>query len=178
MQNEDNPIFGPDDIISTYPDSQAIEDGILVAINPRDRVTRSVWEWLVEKQPKGSSPPGSWPGGMMGGVRAAAITKRESLAMIAKHGKEEGQRKYELMVRDRKAHALSIGLIDQNRDRAKRTYDENTDGGIFNLIVRIEAGTIWGIIPATEISEGSGAVALWLLPNENGGITLLFPSDY
>src|SRR5882672_424324 len=171
MQNEDKPIFGPEDVISTYSDSQAIEDGILVAINPRDRVTRSVWEWLVENQPKGNQPPNCWPVGMIGWFKATAITKREALELIAKHGAKEGQEKYERQVRDRKAHALSIGVIDQNRDRAKRTYDENLDGGIFKLLARVEGGQIIELGP-------TGDVALWLLPNENEGISLMFPSDY
>jgi len=48
--------------ISTYTDRDAIEDGAIVAINPRDRVTRAVWDWLETgvdmKNPK---PPNCWP---------------------------------------------------------------------------------------------------------------------
>jgi hypothetical protein len=89
MQNEERPIFGPDDVISTYTDRQAIEDGILVAINERDRVTRTVWEYLVTKQPGGSQPPSNWPVAMMGWFRAAAMPKSEAAKIIAKHGAEE-----------------------------------------------------------------------------------------
>ena len=95
--------------------------------------------------------------------------------MIAKHGAEEGQRLYERMVRDRKALALSIGAIDQNRDRAKRTYDENLDGGIFKLYGLVDLG---GSLFELSSRPGGVFVTFWFLPNENDGITLMFPEDY
>jgi hypothetical protein len=171
VSNEENSVFQEGDVISTYTDREAIEDGIIVAINPRDRVTRTVWEWLVEKQPKDSQPPNCWPVGMMGWFRAAAMPKSEAVKIIAEHGAEEGQRIYERMVRDRKAHALSIGLVDHYRDQARRIYDENTNGGIFKLQVQADGEQIRGIDPL-------GDIVLWLLPNENGGISLMFPEDY
>lgn len=43
-------------IVSTYTDAEAIEDGTLVAINRKDRVTRAAFDFLVEFAPADAQP--------------------------------------------------------------------------------------------------------------------------
>jgi hypothetical protein len=146
-------IFG--EPISQYTDADAVNDGILVAISPRsnDRVTRTVFEFLKTSAPNGSEPPSNWPVEMMGWFRS-----------------EDGS--------DEKALALASGLIGRDARRARQVYEENIDGGIFKLHAVVNYGKL------TELASGAGSdtsathTALWLLPNEMGGITLMFPSDY
>ncbi len=161
--------------ISVYTDANACEDGVLVSISQKDRVTRNVWEWLAENTPMTSRPPNNWPVEMMGWFRAGSITQKDAMKMIAKYGLD-AQSKYEKQIRDKKAAALSIGLIGRDAKMAKRVYDENIGGGIHKVFAHVENGTI------TEITEkesaGTGDVTLWMLPNENGGTTLMFPEDY
>lgn len=49
-------------------------------------------------------------------------------------------------------------FIEQNRQEAMRIYEENIGGGIFKWNIKEEN--------------------LWLIPNENGGLTLMHPEDY
>jgi hypothetical protein len=173
-----NKMFKPEDVISTYTDAQACDDGVLVALNPKDRVTRTVWEWLVKKAPKTSKPPDRWPVEMMGWFRATAISKLEAAKLIAKHGKD-AQPLFERIVADRKAAALSRGLITTNRQRAAEIYNENIEGGILRIFVQIkgddlEDGELEGITECGSLIN----TTLWILPNENDGMTLMFPEDY
>lgn len=143
-------IFG--EVISSYPDSQAVEDGILVPITQQDRVTRAAWEWMADKL--GDSPPNCWPVELMGYIGAAKGA--------------EGN--------DDRALAASKGLIGQHRRQATKVWDENIGGGVYKLVARTVNGAIMGI---TEGEEDSGTfMKLWIIPNELGGVTLMFPSDY
>jgi hypothetical protein len=167
-------MFKVEDVISTYTDAQACDDGVLVALNPKDRVTRTVWNWLASKAPKTSKPPDCWPVEMMGWFRAASISKTEAAKLIVKYGRD-AQHLFEQIIADRKAAALSRGLISTNRQRAAEIYRENIDGGIFKVFVLSkENGELEGI---TEC-ESKINTTLWILPNENGGMTLMFPEDY
>jgi hypothetical protein len=157
MADYPNPFDGVE-VISSYSDSEAVEDGTLVAINPKDRVTRTVWEHLVQHAPKGSKPPDRWPVDMMTWFRAEAIKREDALKLIAEFGKEEAQKKFERMIADRKVLALSKGIVSTHTREANRVYEENVDGGIYK----------WTMFDKVA----------WLLPNENGGITLMFPEDY
>jgi hypothetical protein len=164
MTKTNEPLFTESDVISTYTDGQAIEDGGLVAINHKDRVTRSVWEYLVEKGPKDSDPPNRWPVDLMAWMAALSISGADLIA-------------------GRKAVALSLGLIGTHRDAAKRTFDENTDGGIYKLYVILDGKemiqTLSATMPPEPTAKGGVYSTLWLLPNEEtGGITLMFPEDY
>lgn len=166
-------IFQMGDIVSIYTDAQAIEDGLLVSINPRgDRVTRAVWEYLVEKAPKTSEPPSCWPVEMLGWFRAEAMKREDAQKLLADYGREEAQKKLERIVADRKALALSKGVITEYGSTARRVYDNNEGGGIFKIFATERDGFLSGL---TQVQTGK---ILWLLPNENGGITLLFPEDY
>lgn len=166
-------LFTPEDVISTYTDAEACDDGVLIAINPKDRVTRTVWEWMIEKAPKTAQPPSRWPVDMMGWFGATSIKKADAQKLIAKHGKD-AQRILEQIVADRKAAALSRGLISTNRQQATRTYNENINGGIHKAHALENNGHI------ESLTDNSSLVntTLWLVPNENGGITLMFPEDY
>jgi hypothetical protein len=166
-------LFTPEDVISTYTDAQACDDGVLIALNAKDRVTRTVWEWLTEKAPKTRQPPNRWPVDMMGWFGATSIKKDEAQKLIAKHGKD-AQKVLDRIIADRKAAALSRGLISANRQQATRVYNENIDGGIFKAQVLENNGQIESL---TDISSLINTT-LWLVPNENDGITLMFPEDY
>jgi len=176
MEHYPNP-FDEMPIIYAYTDRQAVEDGILVALNAKDRVSRALWEYLVEKAPKGAQPPNRWPVDLMGWFAAAKISKVEALELVAKYGKDEAQRKFARMIADRKALALAKGIISTHAKQATRVYEENIGGGIYKLFAHEHNGTL------AELKEGvlepfAGDSVLWLLPNENGGITLMFPEDY
>ncbi len=139
-------IFG--EVISSYPDSQAVEDGILVPITQQHRVTRACWEWMAENLGS-KSPPNSWPVDMLGWF-----------------GAETG---------DDRALAASKGLIGQWERRAREVWDQNIDGGVFMLWARQPTEKT---ITMLNTEEQEGDTVLWLIPNEMGGVTLMFPSDY
>ena len=72
-------LFGP--VISRYSDEQAVEDGVLVALNATDRVTVNVLAAIAkvaEDQPK---PPNMWPVDLFPFVLAKTAEAR-ALAMI------------------------------------------------------------------------------------------------
>jgi len=158
-----NPFDGAD-VISTYTDGQAVEDGILVAIGHKDRVSRALWEYLVEHAPLDSRPPNRWPVDMLGWFQAG------------KMGKDEARNK---LVADRKALALSKGLISTHASQAKRVYEENIGGGIYKLfsLESLDGKRIAGLLAEAPQEEYKYSV-LWLIPNENGGTTAMFPEDY
>lgn len=139
-------------LISVYTDAEAIEDGGLVAITRIDRVTRAVFDFLSEFAPPDAQPPANWPVDLMKWFRTRN--------------------------RDDKAAAMAIGLISTRGREAKKVYEENIGGGIYQ---------VWAVVDGARgklncLAEADpnlgGARKLWLMPNENGGFTLLFPSDY
>lgn len=174
-------IFGQP--ISVYTDRDAIEDGLIVPVSIDDRVTRSVWNFLHENTPLGAEPPSCWPVEMMGWFRAGELTKAKAQRMIALHGLE-AQQQYEKQIRDKKALALARGVIGTERTRAKKIYEENIDGGIHKVFPRVSLVTgehlITGLANSLSDTQGLGpnTYTLWLLPNELGGVTLMFPEDY
>lgn len=105
------------EVVSTYTDAQAVEDGVLVAVSGAHRVTRAAWEFIVERTPIG-----------------------------------------EQIERDKAAHDFCVELINRDEAIARRVYDENIGGGIYCVWV-----------------DGR---KMWLMPNENGGMSLMFPEDY
>jgi hypothetical protein len=68
--------------------------------------------------------------------------------------------------RDSWADVQSSALISKYGDRARKVYDENIGGGILKIRM------------CREFGSSSSARTLWLMPNENGGLTLMFPEDY
>ena len=119
----DNP-YG--EVISTYTDGDALEDGFLVPLNKRDRVTRALFDWLCSALPEGPKPPSNWPVEIM---------------------RWFGDKSPEM-----RAAALAGGLIGTFGRRA-------------------------ALHPLPDIA-GAPERWLWLLPNENGGLTLMLPEDY
>jgi hypothetical protein len=168
VQNE-KPLFENAEIISSYTDGEAVADGILVAVTKQDRVTRSVWSWMTAKTP--ADPPNCWPVDLMGWI--STPTKKQALALLAKYGADDGQKRLNQMIRD-KALAMSRGLLGTHAGAARRTYEQNTDGGIYKLFAVEQNGVIAGL----ESKPTPGAVVLWIMPNENQGVTLMFPEDY
>ena len=175
MEHYPNP-FDSFEVVSTYTDRQGCEDGVLVALNAKDRISRALWEYLVEKAPKGAQPPNRWPVDLMGWFQAEKNSKVEALELVAKLGKDEAQKKFARMIADRKALALAKGIISTHAKQATRVYQENIGGGIYKLFA-VESPDGRSITDLTA-DQGENKTVLWLLPNENGGITLLFPEDY
>jgi hypothetical protein len=165
-------VFG--EPISVYTTEQAVEDGFLVAVTPRDVATRSVWEWLKEKTPMDSKPPDCWPVDMMGWFRAGGISQKAAAKLIAQHGLE-AQAKYEEQVRHDKALALCRGLIGSNSRQAIKAEES---GQIFEIYADENATTILGIksVPREDKHTPPYRV-MYLRPNEVGGVTLMFPED-
>jgi hypothetical protein len=169
--------FDEAEVVSIYTDGQAVEDGVLVAIGRKDRVSRAVWDWLAEKAPKGAQPPSCWPVDLMGWFQASKISKTDALKLIAEHGKDGAQQKFDEMIADRKALAMSSALIRTHATQATRVYEENTGGGIYKLWA-LEHNDVIEKLSAEDPGAFAGASVLWLMPNDNGGITLMFPEDY
>ncbi len=139
--------------ISTYTDAQAVEDGELVAVTPKDRATSALYEFLVDNL--GETPPAGWPVELMG------------WCTIRKDDEEPGLRR---------ALAATRGLIDVHRHAATRIYEENIDGGIWAGYIQQGAGDV---ITGFDTSDSpSGDRKVWMLPNKQGGLTLMFPEDY
>lgn len=114
------------EVVSTYTDAQAVEDGVLVAVSGAHRVTRAAWEFIASRQP----------------IDQAQIVP----------GKPEQT------LRDWLTREFCVELINRDEGIARRVYDENIGGGIYCVWV-----------------DGR---KLWLMPNENGGMSLMFPEDY
>ncbi len=151
-------------VISQYTDKQACEDGEVVPVTPKDRVTRSLWAFLADHLDE--KPPTGWPVGLM------------DWCTIRKDDPEPGMRR---------ALAASKGLIDVNRIQAARIYEENIGGGIWQGFIQQGAGDVITGFDVTDSttsidSEGQscnvGDRRVWLMPNELGGLTLMFPGDY
>ena len=143
-------IFG--EPISVYTDDQAVDDGTLVAINRKDRVTRPVFEYLAQATPEGAQPPSCWPVEMMGWFRAKT--------------------------KDDKAIALAVGLIGGHGQIARRIYEHNTGGGIWTAWAVAKDGVLVQLSEIEPKLTGYEIRKLWLLPNGEGGMTLMFPEDY
>jgi hypothetical protein len=106
------------EVISTYTDKQAVEDGVLVAVSDKDRVTRAAFDFLCKLHPC------------------------------------DDQAKQDAMVADYVVHVL----LAQHGREARRIYDHNIGGGIFSFY--------------------QSQKRMWIIPNEIGGLTLMFPEDY
>lgn len=177
MENE---FFKPEDVISTYTDAQAVEDGTLVAINPIDRVTRTLWDWTAARAPQ--KPASCWPVDLMGFCMATRVSKTEALKIIAKYGADEGQKHLNQIIADRKTVAMFRGLIGTHTDLARRVYEENIGGGIYTMWA-VTSGTSSDVIVHLADREPKDlavmkATKIWLIPNELGGISAMFPEDY
>ncbi len=143
-------LFDGAEVISVYTDADAVDDGVLVDIGGDNRVTTALWEWLVKHTPE--TPPDRWPVDLMRFV--------------------SGDRPL----------AMARGLILAHGDAARRIHEHNVGGGIWSELAIVRDGEIVGLATTpTETAAFKGddlASAIWLLPNEVGGLTLMFPGDY
>lgn len=157
-------------VISRYTDEQAVDDGVLVRLNARDRVTRAVWDFLVEHQPAGPKPPDCWPVDLFAWFGAKKPTMPDDPVAAR-------------MYRDIRAKAMATGLIGAHGQAARRVYEQNIGGGIWKgyaLVGRFNALDRFARdLPEKRILERDvlSPTTLWLIPNEQGGLTLLFPED-
>jgi len=162
--------FKPDydaPVISSYTEEQAVDDGTLVKVSDGDRVTRPAFEFMCAHL--GDTPPSYWPVDLMG--YATARSKAETLDEVGL----------------RRAVAAALGLIAAFGPGARKVYDENLGGGIYTLFAQTgsngaDGDVITRLVPvgghdADHVDHGAGR-RLWLLPNEVGGLTLMFPEDY
>ncbi len=138
-------------LISVYTDEQAVDDGVLVALWGADRATRAVWEWLCGNL-EGGQPPEAWPVALLAWCEAQTPAGR-ALAALG-------------------------GLIGTYEPQARATYEENRDGGIFRLHASLgDRGQVIRLRTGADVPEESSRT-IWLIPNEVGGMTVLFPEDY
>jgi hypothetical protein len=138
------------DPISVYDDNDALGDGMIVAVSRRDRCTANLFHSLARSLPE--TPPNCWPVDLFGWI-----------------GAKDGE--------DRAMAALK-GLLGTWEREARRIHEENTEGGILTLwIDRNDEGRILGLT-RDEAKLTAAGVRVWLIPNEVGGITAMFPEDY
>jgi hypothetical protein len=159
-------------VIFTYSDKQAVEDGVLVEVNRHDRVTRKVWDWLVEKQPQGELPPSGWP--------VDEVSWKQAMRVPGPTVADIMGADYDGLLRDRKALELARGFINAYQAQAREVYEKNLGGGIFQRHA-VLLGQQIAYLGKEEFSAKVQAQCgrrLWLLPNEKGGVTLMFPEDY
>jgi hypothetical protein len=172
--------FNDSDVISRYTDAQAVDDGILIAITPKDRVSIGVWSSFKEHAPKDSQPPSCWPVDLMGWFQATKISKTEAQKLIAKYG-TDAQAEFDKAIKERKALAMARGIVGSHGRQAKRMFDENIDGGIYKLYAILsypESDTFTELCMPQSPHSTFSSVTLWLISNENGGVTLMLPEDY
>ncbi len=141
------------DAIFTYTDQEAVDDGVLVPLNKTDRVTRAVWDYF-EARTGSRTPPLRWP---LGNSPRAMYPYSDPQDMFWR------------------TSALTSGLIEKYADSARDVYAQNIGGGVWFASLEATETEITALRPGMKTE---GAVTLWLLPNELGGVTLMFPEDY
>ena len=146
-------LFNPADVISTYSDAEAVDDGMIVALTPIDRVTHAVFCALEEGDRGDAEGPGmNLPVPLMSFI-------------AAKNAKE-------------RAVCYAVGLIDSWRGMAERA-DQATERSIYSGHLCFNADGM--LVSFTEGPRDPGAGdtrKVWFVVNELGGVTLMYPSDY
>lgn len=66
--------------------------------------------------------------------------------------------------------ALCVGLLEHYSEPARLLYDNDT---LWHAKLEATATTLDSISPGSK-----EALQVWILPNELGGLTLMFPEDY
>lgn len=133
------------DVISTYTDQEAVNDGVLVSLGSKDRVTSTVYHFLLARVSK--RVPLQWP--------------------LEPHAKSA----YEVISDpDMRVLMLCTALVRHYGPIAKKVYD---DGNLWHAYLDASGSDINAIRPGTK--EG---LQLWIMPNELGGLTIMFPEDY
>ena len=75
----DHEIFGP--VIFQYTDKEAIEDGVFIALNYRDRMTSNAFYAIMRVAEDQGDPPSCWPVDLMGYFKAKDAHAK-ALAMV------------------------------------------------------------------------------------------------
>ena len=122
--------------ISTYGDAQAVDDGALVAVSERDRVTCNAFGWMQDNIGNSDTPPNRWPVNLFPWCRA----------------KDAGAR----------AVAAAQGLIGEEANTARRIYEGNIGGGIHTWehsgktfwLIPNEVGGVTLMVPEDYEPEG------------------------
>jgi hypothetical protein len=157
------------EVISTYTDAEAVEDGMLVELERCHRATRPLWEYLVEHLPTDGQPPNRWPVSLLHWFGSAGTDAHRQL----------------------RTKAALIGLLGTHGTEARRVDAENIGGGIFTGYIINHPET--GVITAFEVDSSNRKLGrprntpreddphrrrIWIMPNELGGLTVMFPEDY
>jgi len=150
MNEEIKDPFEGAEVVSEYTDKQALEDGVLVALSTQNRTTCAVYGWLTKVTTKWEhKPPSNWP-----------------VEMLSFFGSKTPEYRAVIMARS---------LLVYHDKAARRVYDENIGGGIWKAVYH---DTGHRLAVHAENDAPAGGTVLWILPNEIGGLTLMFPDDY
>jgi hypothetical protein len=136
-------------IIDAYADAEACDDGILVPITKRDRCTRALFEDLARDLPE--TPPNRWP-----------VSLFEYIAGNAKN------------VPALRAVAACKGVLDQQRPLL--AAHEGASPVPMWMILGSDR-VILGLSDTRPEADNAGC-EIWVAPNEMGGLTVMYPSDW
>lgn len=139
-------IFGP--CISRYSDADAIEDGVLVALDKRDRATVNVYSQIAKIAEDQKTPPDRWTVDLFGYCRAKTGEARALAMMSGLIGDVRMMQPRNAERRD-DTFAVRYAVIGP-RGFSRLTTDEPTDGHFLSLLI---------------------------MTNEVGGLTLMLPED-
>lgn len=137
-------------VVVSYTDQDAVTGGVLIPPNDVDRITIAVWNFMCARAPENA--PYRWP-----------FDSPTSEAMYPYLKRVES-----------KVILLCRGITARYSLRAREIYENNEAGGIWYAALDHTDDTILGLRPGAT----DGLSRLWLLPNELGGVTLMFPEDY
>lgn len=151
------PLFRPEDVIAEYGDEQALDDGVIVAVSGRDRVTNTAFAWIQEHVGCKSQPPNRWPVDLFPWCSA----------------ERDADRAGDLQVSARRAVAAVRGVIGTYQRQA---HERDQAGHMLELWADVRSDGVHGLVE--QEPDNPHATRFWLVPNELGGITLMFPSDY
>lgn len=148
------------EVISTYTDAEAIADGNLIEINKKDRATRAVWDFMKGRLSLAIRRPGQVAD------PAPSLIGDDARAKLA--------------------FDMISGIVRDYGPPAAHVYNENLDGGIWKAKLIMLGDDIIALAPwpaSKDWPEETNniklwSVSLWLMPNEIGGMTLMFPEDY
>lgn len=134
------------DVVFQYTDTEAVQDGVLVPLTSRDRVSQALWDF-IEARVSPNRVPLRWP--MLSGVEAMyPLVKTEEW----------------------RSRALLQSLTIAYHDAAHSVYD---NGGVWHAKLEVTNSSIESISPGSKED-----IQIWIMPNELGGLTVMFPSDY
>ena len=140
-----------DEVISRYSDDQAVEDGVLVELTARDRMTSNCLAWLEENIPVDGSPPNNWPVPLFDWIGARGDKTRR--AICAAKGL---------------VGSFSISYCERQPDQSWAGHAMYAGANRIGQLLR----------PDAKRGDRATYKVLWIHPNECGGVTLMLPEDY